>query len=80
MATSSLVAAPAVATKLSSSAVLGGAQAQFAPIRNVNVNDGRVVAVTASYSEVSYPSPNMHISLLCFQFFWNACTYLISNP
>ncbi|KAG0620791.1 hypothetical protein M758_4G244500 [Ceratodon purpureus] len=51
MATSSLVAVPVVANKLSSSAALGGAQAQFAPICNVNVNGGRVVAVTASHSE-----------------------------
>jgi hypothetical protein len=51
MATSSLVAAPAVANKLSSSAALGEAHVQVAPIRNVNVNGGRVVAVTANHSE-----------------------------
>lgn len=56
MASASIVAAPAAATKLSSSAAFGPSQAQFAPLRNVNVNGGRVVAVTANYSEVSYHS------------------------
>lgn len=51
MASASVVAAPVSAHKLSSSAVFGASQTQFAPIRNVNVNNSRVVAITANYSE-----------------------------
>jgi hypothetical protein len=48
MASASIVAAP---TKLASSSAFGASQAQFAPLRGVNVNAGRVVGVTASHSE-----------------------------
>lgn len=51
MASASIVAAPAAASMLSSSAAFGASQTQFAPLRSVNVNAGRVVAVTASHSE-----------------------------
>ncbi|KAG0581293.1 hypothetical protein KC19_4G240400 [Ceratodon purpureus] len=50
MTSASVVAAPVSASKLSSSAAFGASQAQFAPVRNVNVNDSRVV-VSAKYSE-----------------------------
>lgn len=49
MASAAVVAAPVSARKLSSSAMFGASQTQFAPIRTVN--ECRVVAVTASYSE-----------------------------
>lgn len=43
-----------VATTLSSSAAFGVSQlAQSAPLRNANSNGGRIVAVKATYSEVS---------------------------
>jgi hypothetical protein len=51
MASASIVAAPAAASTLSSSAAFGASQTQFAPLRSVNINAGRVVAVTANHSE-----------------------------
>jgi len=51
MASASVLPAPLCANKLSSSAAFGASQTQFAPTRNVNVNDSRVVAATASCSE-----------------------------
>lgn len=51
MASVSVVGAPLAANQLSSSAAFGASQGQFAPLRNVNVNGGRVVAVTAKYAE-----------------------------
>jgi len=47
----SVVAAPLAASKLSSSAAFGASQGQFAPLRNVKVSEGRVVAAMAKYGE-----------------------------
>jgi len=51
MASTGVVGAPLAANQLSSSAAFGASQGQFAPLRNVNVSGGRVVAVTAKYTE-----------------------------
>ena len=50
----SVAASPLSAASLSSAAAFATAPAQFAPLRNVNVSASRVVAVTASYSEVCF--------------------------
>lgn len=47
----SIVAAPAAANSFSSSAAFGSSQTQFAPLRTVHANSGRVFAVTASSSK-----------------------------
>ena len=55
----SVAAAPVSATRLSSSAALATAPAQFAPVRNVNLTGSRVVAVNATYSEVWVDEPQV---------------------
>ena len=66
MACASVVAAPVSAHNLSSSAAFGASQTQMAPIRNLNVRNSRVVAVTASHSEVSDEVLIVAIAMKCY--------------